>query len=52
VANAVVQAISLDRRMGYEPSTSIGIGQYDGLEVFLSDPEVAIDTNHLERALR
>ena len=24
----------------------------DGLEVFLSDPDVAIDTNHLERALR
>ena len=23
-----------------------------GLEVFLDDPEVAIDTNHLERALR
>jgi transposase len=23
-----------------------------GLEVFLSDPDVAIDTNHLERALR
>lgn len=24
----------------------------DGLEVFLSDPEVAIDTNHLERGIR
>jgi hypothetical protein len=24
----------------------------DGLEVYLNDPDVAIDTNHLERALR
>ena len=29
VANAAVQAIELDRRMGYQPTTSTGMGQYD-----------------------
>jgi len=29
VANATVQAIELDRRMGYQPKTSTGMGQYD-----------------------
>ena len=28
------------------------LARRSGLEVFLDDPEVAIDTNHLERALR
>ena len=39
-------------RAGAEEPAGQGIERRAGLEVFLDDPEVAIDTNHLERALR
>src|SRR5690606_2259038 len=36
----------------FAKAASYAIERQEGLSVFLSDPNVAIDTNHLERALR
>jgi transposase len=45
-------------RQGFLPSSPLTAAlayareRRDGLEIYLNDPDVAIDTNHLERALR
>ena len=40
------------RQLFGHKSENYALERRSGLEVFLDDPEVAIDTNHLERALR